>query len=165
MGKPLNERALWAAAASAWAPCPAIPATAPPSLAGAPERAPAPDRDEEGVAKEGERRTEPRIPGDVLRISQATLRPGCPVSVLDLSPSGAQVQSARPLRPGSRIHVRLTTKNHTLAVAALVVRCAVWALHPEDGVIYRGALRFEDECRSFWDEQASVACSLVAAPP
>jgi hypothetical protein len=41
----------------------------------------------------------------------------------------------------------------------------VWALHPEDGVIYRGALRFEEECRSFWEEQASLAYSLVVAPP
>ena len=100
-----------------------------------------------------DRRVEPRVPAAGLHIDHATLRPGCPVVVLDLSPTGVQVQSTRPLRPGSRVHVRLASRNRTLAVAAHVVRCAVWALHPENGVTYRGALRFEEACQSFWEEQ------------
>jgi hypothetical protein len=55
----------------------------------------------------GERRAEPRLPAAALQIERATLRPGCLVAVLDLSAIGAQVQSERPLRPGSRIHVRI----------------------------------------------------------
>ena len=55
-----------------------------------------------------ERRREPRQPATTLDIERATLRPGCLVAVLDVSANGAQVQSERPLRPGSRIHVRVT---------------------------------------------------------
>jgi hypothetical protein len=110
-----------------------------------------------------ERRGEPRLPAAALQIDRATLRPGCPVDLVDLSANGAQVQSIRPMRPGSRIHVRLSTRNRTLAVAALVVRCSVWTLHPEV-ITYRGALRFEEECRSFWEEQARMGYAAVIAP-
>jgi len=78
------------------------------------------------------------------------------VAVLDLSANGAQVQSERPLRPGSRIHVRIAARHSTLAIDAGVVRCSVWILQA-DAVIYRGALRFEQECREFWEEQAAAA--------
>jgi PilZ domain len=111
-----------------------------------------------------ERRGEPRLPAAALQIDRATLRPGCPVDLVDLSANGAQVQSARPLRPGSRIHVRLSSRNRTLAVAALVVRCSVWTLDAE-AITYRGALRFEEECRSFWEEQARIGYALLLAPP
>ena len=103
-----------------------------------------------------ERRAAPRLAASALQIERATLRPGCLVAVLDLSANGAQVQSERPLRPGSRVHVRLAARNWTLAVAADVVRCSVWSLHA-DAVIYRGALRFEEECTGFWEEQAASA--------
>ena len=103
-----------------------------------------------------ERRAEPRLAAAALQIERATLRPGCLVAVLDLSANGAQVQSERPLRPGSRVHVRLAARNWTLAVAADVVRCSVWIVQA-DAVIYRGALRFEEECASFWEEQAASA--------
>ena len=101
-----------------------------------------------------ERRAERRLTANALQIERATLRPGCLVAVLDLRANGAQVQSERPLRPGSRIHVRIAARNSTLAVDAGVVRCSVWILQA-DVVIYRGALRFEQECRVFWEEQAA----------
>jgi len=101
----------------------------------------------------GERRAEPRLAAATLQIERATLRPGCLVAVLDLSATGAQVQSERPLRPGSRIHVRLAARNSSLAVAADVVRCSVWIVQA-DAVIYRGALRFEEVCTAFLEEQA-----------
>lgn len=108
-----------------------------------------------------ERRGQPRVPAAKLHIDEATLRPGCPVDVVDLSSTGAQVESMRPLRPGSRVHVRLASRNRTLAVAAHVVRCAVWSLHPENGVTYRGALRFEEACQSFWEEQTRTGSALL----
>ncbi len=103
-----------------------------------------------------ERRREPRQPAKALDIERATLRPGCLVAVLDLSANGAQVQSERPLRPGSRIHVRVAARHWTLAVAADVVRCSVWLLQA-DAVIYRGALRFEEDCGAHWQEQERVS--------
>ena len=105
-----------------------------------------------------ERRAEPRLAAATLQIERATLRPGCLVAVLDLSATGAQVQSERPLRPGSRIHVRLAARNSSLAVAADVVRCSVWILQA-DVVIYRGALRFEEVCTAFLEEQAVTLAS------
>jgi hypothetical protein len=109
-----------------------------------------------------DRRREPRQPARALEIERATLRPGCLVAVLDVSANGAQVQSERPLRPGSRVHVPLAARSWTLAVAADVVRCSVWIVQA-DAVIYRGALRFEEACGASWEEQARVADAQV--PP
>jgi hypothetical protein len=102
-----------------------------------------------------ERRSEPRQPATALDIERATLRPGCLVAVLDVSANGAQVQSERPLRPGSRVHVRVAARTWTLAVSADVVRCSVWLLQA-DSVIYRGALRFEEACPGVWDQGAGT---------
>ena len=96
-----------------------------------------------------ERRTDARFPADCVP-ARATLRPGWVVLVIDWSAGGALVQAARPLRPGSRVHLKVTMERHTLAIAAHVVRCAVWALG-DDGVTYRGALKFEERCESLWD--------------
>ncbi len=93
-----------------------------------------------------ERRIERRLPGTALQIVHATMRPGCPVLVVDISQAGVQLETERPLRPGTRVHVRLVCQEWSLASAALVLRCGVWALHPDAGVIYRGALRFEERC-------------------
>jgi len=93
-----------------------------------------------------ERRHDRRCTAAALRVSQATLRPGRDVQVIDLSAAGAQVQSERPLRPGSRVHVRFVLASCSVSVAAHVVRCSVWALHPENGATYRSALHFDERC-------------------
>ena len=80
---------------------------------------------------------------------RVTLRPGCPVVLVDLSTGGALVQGDRPLRPGARVHLQLVTEVRTFVLAARVLRCAVWSLDPHDGVIYRGALKFEERCELF----------------
>ena len=111
-----------------------------------------------------ERRSEARFLRETLEIERATLRPGCLVAVIDLSANGAQVQSERPLRPGSRVHVRVAARNWTLAVSADVVRCSVWLLQA-DSVIYRGALRFEEACAGVWEEEARVSPQDNAPSP
>jgi hypothetical protein len=68
------------------------------------------------------------------------------VQVIDLSPTGPQVQTDRPLRPGSLVHLRLVTDAATLSTAAHIIRCLVSAIHPEQGGTYRGTLRFDDRC-------------------
>jgi hypothetical protein len=93
-----------------------------------------------------ERRTEPRQPGTDLHIIHATVRPGHAIQVVDLSRTGAQIETDRGLRPGTRVHIRLVSQERTLVLAALVLRCTVWALHPDEGVMYRGALQFEERC-------------------
>ena len=96
-----------------------------------------------------ERRADHRLPGSTFHLIHATLRPGRRVLVVDISQGGAQVETERPLRPGTRVHVRLVSEHWSLAVAALVLRCVVSALHPEDGITYRGALQFEARCHQF----------------
>lgn len=81
----------------------------------------------------------------------ATLRPGCSVRVVDLSQGGALVEGGRPLRPGARVHVQVAARPRTFSVIARILRCAVWELHPIDGVTYRGALQFENRCEPLWE--------------
>lgn len=99
-----------------------------------------------------ERRRERRYPGASLRLLQSTLRPGCDVEVLDLSESGARIQTDRPLGPGQRVHVRLVTNERSVALAALVLRCAVCDVNPDRGIRYRGALAFDGRCAPLWDD-------------
>lgn len=82
--------------------------------------------------------------------TQANLRPGCTVALVDISAGGALVQAVRPLRPGARVHLQVTTPERRYAIAAHVLRCMVWSLDPLKGVIYRGALRFEERVDWCW---------------
>ncbi len=75
--------------------------------------------------------------------THATLRPGCAITLVDVSAGGALVQAVRPLRPGARVHLQVMKASRRLTIAAHVVRCAVWSLDPLAGVTYRGALKFE----------------------
>ena len=110
-----------------------------------------------------DRRGEPRLPAEALQMPQATLRPGCPVEVVDLSAQGLQVQSARPLRPDSRVLARVVVGDQTVTIPAVVLRCAVWAVDPE-AVTYRAGLRFEELCLPIWEHLARGA-HLLHAPP
>jgi hypothetical protein len=92
-----------------------------------------------------DRRAHVRYSGTVAGIAQATLRPGRGIRVVDVSRGGALVETDRPLRPGSPVHLRLDPLHRTAIVTtAVVLRCAVWTLVPEAGVVYRGALRFDE---------------------
>ena len=93
-----------------------------------------------------ERRHDPRIPSPATSLVHMILRPGCPVALVNISAGGAEVESDRPLGPGTRVHARLVSRYRTLATAALVLRSAVSAIRSDDGVIYRAAVRFEERC-------------------
>ena len=110
-----------------------------------------------------ERREAPRIPADVLGLPQATLRPGCPVEVVDLSAQGIQVQSVRPLRPDSLVLARVVVGEQAVTIRAVVLRCCVWAVESE-AVTYRAGLRFEELCPSIW-EDLGRGPRLLHAPP
>ena len=96
-----------------------------------------------------ERRGDLRFPPALLRPLRATLRPGCIVSIVDLSAGGALLEAGRPLRPGARVHLQLITEVRTLVLPADVLRCVVWSLNDANGVKYRGALRFEQRSDFF----------------
>jgi hypothetical protein len=99
-----------------------------------------------------ERREDARFPLPPRVELRATMRPGCVVVLVDVSARGALVQAARPLRPGARVHLQVVTTSRRLSVAASVLRCRVWSLVGDDGVIYRGALRFDHPIEWAWAE-------------
>jgi len=109
-----------------------------------------------------ERRVDARFPPARRGEPRATLRPGCPVRLVDLSAGGALLEASRPLRPGARVHLQIVTAARTFALAARVLRCAVWSLDPYEGVTYRGALAFEERCELFWEAEAPARS--IAAP-
>lgn len=84
--------------------------------------------------------------------AEATLRPGTLVVLVDVSAGGALIEAARPLRPGARVHLVVTTAARRFAIVAHVLRCMVWSLDPVDGVTYRGGLKFEHRVDWCWSE-------------
>jgi hypothetical protein len=74
------------------------------------------------------------------------LRPGSLVGLVNISAGGAEVESARPLGPGTRVHARLVSRYWTVSTTALVLRSIVSAIKPDEGVVYRAAVKFEERC-------------------
>ena len=56
-----------------------------------------------------DRRADARFGQPVIAGTQAILRPGYAVTLIDLSSGGALIQGPRPLRPGARVHLQLQT--------------------------------------------------------
>jgi hypothetical protein len=83
---------------------------------------------------------------------RATMRPGCMVVLVDVSARGALVQAARPMRPGARVHLQVITATRRVSIAGCVLRCLVWSLVGNDGVIYRAAVRFDAPVEWAWAE-------------
>lgn len=105
------------------------------------------------IALVDDRRVDARFGAEVLGSPRATVRPGCTVTIIDLSAGGALVQAGRPLRPGARVHVHFHRGSRRLTLAAHVQRCVVWALDADHGVMYRAALQFEHRCHAIWDSE------------
>jgi hypothetical protein len=105
-----------------------------------------------GVAVD-ERRHAARFEAHLLAHLRTTLRPGNAVALVNLAVGGALVHSARPLRPGSRVHVQITGGTHIVRMSAHVLRCGVAGLNAEDGVVYIGALKFDSACDLPWADR------------
>jgi hypothetical protein len=97
-----------------------------------------------------ERRRDSRFGEPVIARVRALLRPGRPVMLVNLSAGGALIESQRPLRPGSNVHLQLVLDDRSLGLAARVLRCAVGAIAAA-GVRYRGAVAFEARCEGLWE--------------
>lgn len=80
---------------------------------------------------------------DCRWLSQARLRHGLELRVLNLGQGGALVEAPARLLPGSRVEVHLAAPGWGWCAGARVLRCQVSALLPEQGVRYRAALEFE----------------------
>jgi hypothetical protein len=102
----------------------------------------------------GDRRADLRLPCTSAMPIRLVLRPGYVVTVLDISAGGALIQGTRPLRPGAPVQLRLASPTRGMSLSGLVIRCAVWALDVDAGVVYRGALQFDQRCD--WFEEPRV---------
>jgi hypothetical protein len=87
------------------------------------------------------------VPGEQSPWRAVRLRTGDPLSLIDLAPGGALVESRRQLLPGAIVVLLVNLEEGTATVRALVTRCVVHALR-SDGIDYRGALQFEQELAS-----------------
>lgn len=91
-----------------------------------------------------ERRRHPRRPAAELGWLRATrLRPGLEAVLMDLSSGGALVETTTRLRPGMKTVLHLKLPDGELQAPGGVVRAWVWAILPNRGLLYRGAVRFD----------------------
>ena len=111
-----------------------------------------------------DRRADVRVGQPTIAGTQAILRPGYAVSLIDLSSGGALIQGPRQLRPGSRVHLQLVSGNRRIGIAAHVLRCSVAALDSRHGVQYRGALKFDHRCDVLW-ENGTLDGYLIPGSP
>ena len=89
-----------------------------------------------------ERRRERRSTGGgTLWRAHAILRPGQPVTLLNISSRAALVESAARLRPGARTEVQLAGAHARASVGGRLDRCYVAAIEP---MRYRGVLVFDE---------------------
>ncbi|HEY7497954.1 MAG TPA: PilZ domain-containing protein [Vicinamibacterales bacterium] len=98
-----------------------------------------------------DRRLDARFGQPAIAGTQAILRPGYAVALIDVSSGGALIQGPRPLRPGARVHLLLMNGTRRLAIGAHVLRCSVASLDSREGVQYRGALKFDHRCDVLWE--------------
>ena len=100
-----------------------------------------------------DRRLDARFTQPAIAGTQAILRPGYAVSLIDLSSGGALIQGPRPLRPGARVYLQLVNGTRRLGIGAQVLRCSVASLNSGEGVQYRGALKFDHRCDVLWEAE------------
>jgi hypothetical protein len=88
-----------------------------------------------------ERRGEPRLTGGGSRWNtSAVLRPGQPISLINICSRAALVESGSRLRPGALTEMQLAQAGRRASVKGRLERCSVVALEP---IRYRGVLIFE----------------------
>ena len=88
------------------------------------------------------RRAVRRLPQPGETLSRMRLRTGRELAVVDISPSGALVEGATRLLPGTHVDVHVVTRHGRVLVRTRVVRSSVWQLQA-DAVSYRTALAFD----------------------
>lgn len=112
-----------------------------------------------------DRRRDSRFGQPLIAAIRAVLRPGYLVSLVDLSAGGALIEGPRPLRPGARVHLQLVTGTRALGISGHILRCSVASLDADNGVRYRGALRFDHRCESLWESVTPDGNELPARAP
>ena len=93
-----------------------------------------------------ERRQTPRLTTTECEwLTVVRLLPGREARVVNLSSTGALVETPARLLPGTGVSLLLGAPDWRQVIDALIVRCAVCALIPEDGARYRAGLLFRCE--------------------
>ncbi|MBM3770615.1 MAG: PilZ domain-containing protein [Acidimicrobiia bacterium] len=91
----------------------------------------------------GERRQHPRDPSAGARgVVAIRVRPGIQATLIDLSRSGAALETERRLVPGRFVHVQLAGPTSVVTVRAKVLRNAVSRLSA-GLIVYRCAVQFD----------------------
>jgi PilZ domain len=78
------------------------------------------------------------------------IRPGHEASLIDVSATGASLETSHRLLPGSSIELHFSRGERTLATRGQVLRCAVSRLYA-GSVVYLGAIRFDRHLPWFVD--------------
>ena len=89
-----------------------------------------------------DRRRHDRVPADELSwLKAARLGPGIRVSILDLSPGGARIETTTRLEIGAVVSLTLVNDFSAQTAALRILRCHLASI--KNGPIYRGAGTFE----------------------
>jgi hypothetical protein len=108
-----------------------------------------------GLVRREDRRT--AVPGGAERrawprtrcggrglVAGARLLPGRDVQILDLSCSGAFIETSHRILPGARVELYFPGGRAPYRVRGLITRSHVAVLDRERGIRYRGALMFDE---------------------
>jgi PilZ domain len=88
-------------------------------------------------------------------IVRARVRPGHPVTLMDVSASGALIETNRRLLPDAFVEIHVETLSQCANVRGRVVRCAVTSVRPAV-VRYRGAIQFDSYLPWFVEDEGWV---------
>lgn len=97
---------------------------------------------------------------DQHRIVSACVRPGHRARVIDVSASGALIETAHRLLPGTPVELHVETRTDRANVRGRVLRCAVVRLRPT-WVCYRGAIAFDRHLPWFIEERGERSTPQV----
>jgi hypothetical protein len=94
------------------------------------------------------------------RIGSASVRPGHRVRLIDVSSSGALVETSHRLLPGTCVELQVEKGNDIASVRGRVLRCLVVRLRPT-WVCYRGAIAFDHHLPWFIDDRGEASTPRV----
>jgi hypothetical protein len=100
---------------------------------------------------------------DHHRILATRIRPGHLARIVDVSASGALIETMYRLLPGASVELQVQTETKHVQVRGQVLRSAVAKVRP-DAVCYRGAIRFDRHLPWFTDESGAPASSPDSRP-
>src|SRR5439155_24418115 len=75
-------------------------------------------------------------------ILAARVRPGHRAMLIDISTTGALIETEHRLLPGTSVELMLERRHYRAGVKGRVLRCAIVRMHASS-VCYRGAIRFD----------------------